>query len=152
MPEVHPALADQGRRLVEHGLDIPYEPDLVPLSCDVIENDLAAALFAHGTSLEWVVFEYDTDWLSLGHTAITTTPAPTPAGAQAYLDIQLDTRSRSRIRRWSPRGEHLVRTRLMRTEAIARLRAGRRTIPAPHGWAIMVWRGRRPPPIEVHAS
>ncbi|MED7930402.1 hypothetical protein SMD20_39665 [Nonomuraea sp. LP-02] len=30
MPEFHPALAEQGRRIIGHGLDIPHDADPVP--------------------------------------------------------------------------------------------------------------------------
>jgi hypothetical protein len=148
MPEVHPALAEQGRRIIEHGLDIPHDADLVPLSRDIIEGDLAAALFAHGDSLEWVVFEYDTDWFSLGHTAITATEPPRTED-RARLEMRFDTWGHSRTRKWSLRGHHLVHTRLLRVERSAQLRVATRTIATPRGWAIMVWRGRRAPAIAV---
>ncbi|MFI7232495.1 hypothetical protein ACIBO5_55685 [Nonomuraea angiospora] len=148
MPEFHPALVEQGRRIIKHGLDVPHDADLVPLSCDVIEGDLAAALFAHGDALEWVVFEHDTDWYSLGCTAISTTESPAN-GDQPRLEIRFDTWGRSRTKGWSLRGGHLVHTRILRAQRIAQLRVAARTIATPHGWAIMVWRGRRRPAIAV---
>ncbi|MEV4170471.1 hypothetical protein [Nonomuraea sp. NPDC049709] len=148
MPEFHSALADQARRVIEHGLDISHDADLVPLSHDVIDGDLAVALFAHGESLEWAVFEYDTDWFLLGNTSITTTDPP-PAGERAGLEVRFDTWGRSRTRRWSLRGHHLVHTRVLRAQRIAQLRVATRTVAAPHGWAIMVWRGRRAPAVSV---
>ncbi|TMR93044.1 hypothetical protein [Nonomuraea basaltis] len=148
MPEFHPSLVEQGRRIIEHGLDVPHGADLVPLSRDVIDGDLAAALFAHGDALEWVVFEYDADWFSLGYTALSTTEPPS-TGERARLEIRFDTWGRSRTRRWSLGGRHLVHTRVLRAERIAQLRVATRTIATPHGWAIMVWRGRRAPAISV---
>ncbi|WP_188196114.1 hypothetical protein [Nonomuraea sp. SYSU D8015] len=148
MPELHPALAEQGRRIIEHGLDTPHDADLVPLSCDVIEGDIAAVLFSHGDALEWVVFEYDTDWLSRGLTALRVEDSPLH-GQEAQVAIRFETWTRSRTRRWSPKGRHLVHTRVLRAHRIAQLRVATRTIATPHGWAIMVWRGRRAPAISV---
>ncbi|SEH04127.1 hypothetical protein SAMN05444920_1635 [Nonomuraea solani] len=147
MPEFHPALAEQGRQVIAHGLDITHEADLVPLSRDVIEHDVAAALFAHEDHVEWVVFEYDTDWVSLGHTAVKT--ADFPLLGQMRLDIRHDAWDRSRTKRWSPTGRHLIHTRVLRTERIAQLHVAARSVGTPHGWAIMVWRGRRVPAISV---
>ncbi|MEW1838316.1 hypothetical protein AB0392_10205 [Nonomuraea angiospora] len=148
MPEVHPALAEQGRRIIEHGLDVPHEADLVPLSRDVIEGDIAAVLFSHEDALEWVVYEYDTGWSSLSLTAIRVMDAPL-SGQEAQVAIRHDTWERSRTRHWSPRGHHLIHVRVLRTQGIAQLRVASRTIATSRGWAIMVWRGRRLPAISV---
>ncbi|MED7930403.1 hypothetical protein SMD20_39675 [Nonomuraea sp. LP-02] len=94
------------------------------------------------------MFEYDSDWLSLGTTAISTAEPP-PAGQHARVEIRFDTWGRGPIRCWSPSGLHLVHTRILRAHRIAQLRAATRTIATPHGWATMVWRGRRMPAIAV---
>ncbi|WP_327588574.1 hypothetical protein OHA25_17190 [Nonomuraea sp. NBC_00507] len=148
MPDLHPALAQQGRQIIEHGLDAPHDADLLPLSCDIVDGDIAAVLFSHVGALEWVVYEYDTDWSSLGMTAIRIADTPL-RGQEARVDIRHDTWERSRTRRWSPKGRHLVHARILRTHRIAQLRVATRTVATPHGWAIMVWRGRRLPAISV---
>ncbi|MEU6727898.1 hypothetical protein ABZ917_29705 [Nonomuraea wenchangensis] len=148
MPELHPALARQGLLVIEQGLDAPHDSDLIPLSRDVIDGDVAAVLFAHGDALEWAVYEYDTGWTSLGLTAIRATGTD-PGTQEARLAIRYDAEERSRIRSWSPRGRHLIHIRVLRAERIAQLRVAARIIAAPRGWAIMVWRGRRAPAISV---
>ncbi|MER7365868.1 hypothetical protein [Nonomuraea wenchangensis] len=148
MPELHPALARQGHLVIEQGLDAPHDDDLIPLSLDVIEGDIAAVLFAHGDALEWAVYEYDAGWTSLGLTAIRAA-GTTPGTQEALLAIRYDAEERSRIRKWSPRGRHLIRVRVLLAERIARLHVDTRIVATPRGWAIMVWRGRRAPAISV---
>ncbi|SEG99783.1 hypothetical protein SAMN05444920_11459 [Nonomuraea solani] len=148
MPELHPSLADHGLRVIEHGLDAPLDADVVPLSCDVIEGDAAAVLFAHEDALEWVVYEYDHDWRSLGLTAIRVADTPL-RGEGAQVEIRHDSSERSRIRGWGLRGRHLVHVRILRTHRIARLRVAARTVVALRGWAIVVWRGRQAPAISA---
>jgi hypothetical protein len=148
MSGLHPSLADHGLRIIEHGLDAPLDADVVPLSCDVIEGDAAAVLFAHEGALEWVVYEYDNEWCSLGLTAIRVGYPPLQ-GPKARVETRHDALERSRLRRWSPKGRHLIHARILRTHRIAQLRVAARTIATPRGWAIVVWRGRHAPAISL---
>ncbi|GAA3600905.1 hypothetical protein GCM10022419_101310 [Nonomuraea rosea] len=147
MPGLHPSLADHGLRIIEHGLDAPLDADVVPLSCDVIEGDAAAVLFAHEGALEWVVYEYDNAWCSLGLSGIRI--ADTPLQGQAQVEIRHDTSEHSRIGRWSLKNRHLIHARILRTHRIAQLRVAARTVATPRGWAIVVWRGRHVPAISL---
>ncbi|WP_219468624.1 hypothetical protein [Nonomuraea rhizosphaerae] len=149
MPAFHPALDEHSRRIIEQGLDVPHDADLVPLSCDVIDGDLAAALFAHGDALEWAVFEYDGGWSSLCRTAIIEAGSGPAEQQQERVGIEHNGWARSRTRRWSPRGRHLVHARVLRAHRIAQLRVATRTVATPRGWAIMVWRGRDAPAVSV---
>ncbi|MEV0614654.1 hypothetical protein AB0I81_15095 [Nonomuraea sp. NPDC050404] len=148
MPDLHPRLIQEGRQVIEHGLDAVADPDLVPLSFDVVEGDVAAVLFSHDGARAWVIYEYATEWSHIGLTAIRAGVGP-PSTAEVSVEVHWIIRERSRIRRWSLRGRHLVHGQVLRTKGIARLHVDSRIVATPHDWAIMVWRGRDMPAYAV---